>query len=346
VSSRPTDLARGAVTLPLTAGKSVRNLVSSTMAPAGFHGERVERSFFEGWYVKLVSADRAHRWAVIPGLFLGPNGEPDVFIQVLDGSTGRTWYHQFDRSQFQAATDRFDVRIGANRFTSEGVSLDLPGLVGAVRYTTPLQPWPVRPWAPGIMGWYAWIPTMECYHGLLSFDHELNGTLVTDAGPATFDGGRGYIEKDWGEGFPSGYVWMQTNHFSTVGTSLSASIAMIPWRGTTFRGYIVGLRHNGSLFRFATYTGAKTTVLDIDDDQVIWSLISRDGLHLSLTADRVRGGLLHAPIRTEMHRRVEETLDAKVRVRLTDRNGSVLFDDTGECAGLEVHGDLATLLDA
>jgi hypothetical protein len=45
-----------------------------------------------------------------------------------------------------------------------------------------------------------------------------------------------------------------------------------------------------------------------------------------------------------MHRRVEETLDARVQVRLVDSDGTVLIDDTGECAGLEVHGDLERLL--
>lgn len=44
-----------------------------------------------------------------------------------------------------------------------------------------------------------------------------------------------------------------------------------------------------------------------------------------------------------MHRRVEECLDARIQVRLTSLDGRVLFDDVGECAGLEVHGDLNAL---
>ena len=39
--------------------------------PEAFHGKGVERGFFEGWYVKLISADRSQRWAVIPGIFRG-----------------------------------------------------------------------------------------------------------------------------------------------------------------------------------------------------------------------------------------------------------------------------------
>lgn len=317
--------------------------VTNTMHPDGFHGEHKTRTFFEGWYVKLVSADQQHKIAIIPGIFLGPDGEEDVFIQVLDGSTSESSYHQFSRSEFIASTTVFDIRIGANHFTEHGVTLDLPGLRGSIAFATAFQPWPVSRQSPGIMGPFAWIPAMECYHGLVSFDHGLSGTLTFDGNAMDFTGGRGYIEKDWGQAFPSGYVWMQSNHFPTEGTSLSASIAYIPMHAFSFRGFIVGLWHKGRLTRFATHTGAKTRVLEIDDHEVRWSMTNRAGLHLALTADRVAGGLLHAPIRTEMHRRVEETLDATVRVRLTRADGAVVFDQVGRCAGLEVHGDLAAL---
>ena len=319
--------------------------VQTTMHPAGFHGNDKTMNFFEGWYVKLVSADTTNKLALIPGIFLGPNGEEDAFVQVLNGATGDSWYHQYSRSEFVASSTEFDVRVGPNRFTSRGAHIDIPGLAGDITYASPLQPWPVTRQSPGIMGWYAWVPTMECYHGLLSFDHDLDGSLRLGDEELDFAGGRGYIEKDWGQAFPSGYVWMQTNNFPTRGTSLSASVAIIPWRRSSFRGFIVGLWHEGQLHKFATYTGAKTRVFEIDDDEVRWTMTSRSGLHLALTADRVVGGLLHAPVRTEMHKRVEETLDATVRVRLTSPAARVIFDEVGECAGLEVHGDLEALLD-
>lgn len=321
----------------------------STLHPEGFHGSREIRGFFEGWYVKLVSADRRRRWAVIPGLFLGVDGDVDeAFVQVLDGASGRSWYQRYDRSQFHAREDGFDVVVGPNRFTAAGMTLDLPevGMRGRLDFTGPLLPWPVRPWSPGIMGWYAWVPFLECYHGVLSFDHTLAGTLELDGQPISFDGGRGYLEKDWGRAFPSGYIWMQTNHFGQPGTCLTASIAMIPWLRGEFRGFIVGVRHAGKLHAFTTYNWARTTSLDIDDDHVRWSLRSRRGATLDLVAERSQGGLLHAPVRTQMHRRIEETLNASVRVRLTDRSGHVVLDDTGVCAGLEVHGDLDRLLAA
>ena len=320
------------------------SLVTGVLHPEGFHGDSVTSSYFEGWYVKLVTSDRHARFAVIPGVFLDPQGGGEAFVQVLDGSTGESWYHRYDIGEFGADDDRFNVRVGPNRFTAHGVVLDLPSLRGEIRYTTPLDPWPVSWRSPGVMGWYAWVPKMECKHGVVSLGHDLAGSLQHGDGITSFDGGRGYLEKDWGAAFPSGYVWMQTNHFSERETCLTASVALIPWVRSEFRGHIVGLLHRGELHRFATYTGAVTTRLEIDDDEVRWHLRSKQGSVLELTADRPRGGLLHAPVRTEMHRRVEETLDATIHVRLRDRSGAVLLDDVGTCGGLEVHGDLDKLL--
>ena len=320
--------------------------VRSTLHPEGYHGGAERSGFFEGWYVKLVSADRRHRWAVIPGVFLGLDGHDEAFVQVLDGASGQSWYQRYGRSELRARDDSFDVTVGPNRFTAQGMILDVAdaGLRGQVRFTDPMDSWPVRLWAPGVMGWYAWMPFLECYHGVVSFDHGLAGTLERDGESVPFDGGRGYLEKDWGRAFPAGYVWMQTNHFAQPGTCLTASVALIPWLRGEFRGFIVGVRHQGELHQFATHTGARTTSLGIDDDQVRWSLRSRRGATLDLVAERRSGGLLHAPVRTQMHRRVEETLDAQVAVRLADSTGRVLVEDTGCCAGLEVHGDLDRLL--
>lgn len=346
--------------------RTVRTL-AATRRPAGYHGDyQGDVGFFEGWYVKLVSADRSARIAVIPGIFKGGrDGADEAFVQVLDGVNGESWYEVFPAADFAADARRFDVRVGseasgANRFGEGGIEVDLPasGLRGAVRFTTPLDPWPVTLTEPGIMGRYGWVPVMECYHGLVSFGHELEGTLTLGDRELDFTGGRGYLEKDWGRAFPRGYVWMQTNHFSTPGASLSASVATIPWGRTSFQGYIVGLRlpdagagssasvppDAGELHRFATYTGARTTALEIDDAEVRWTLRAKDGKELRLIAERRRGGLLHAPERTQMHRRVEETLDARVHVELRMPDGRVAFAETGEAAGLEVHGDLEGLL--
>lgn len=313
--------------------------------PEAFHGHGRSKRYFEGWYVKVVSADQKTRWAVIPGVFLGlDGGVNEAFIQLLDGSTGRSWYHKFDTSDFSASADEFDVTLGHNHFSRKGVTLDLPELKGSITFESELDPWPVKPLSPGIMGWFGAVPFMECFHGIVSFGHDLAGELAVEGKQVSFAGGRGYIEKDWGRAFPSGYVWLHSNHIDTdPEASLIGSVAIIPWIGRPFRGYIVGLKHSGKLHRWTTYNGAKEIELTITDTHVQWQLSSKDGL-LTLSADRVRGGLLHAPIRTEMHQRVDETLDAVIHIKHTDRNGQVLLEGKGLVGAMEVHGDLKRLL--
>jgi hypothetical protein len=339
----------------LTAARRGVATLRFTMHPDGYHGAHARVGFFEGWYVKLVSADQTARLAVIPGIFLGLDGSAgrhdEAFVQVLDGVTGRSWYESYDAADFHAATNRFDVTIGPNRFSERGLTLDLSesGLRGQVQFSTAFDPWPVTVRSPGSMGWYGWVPMMECYHGIVSFGHSLSGSLSLDGDALAFDGGLGYLEKDWGQAFPSSYIWMQSNHFTHSGVCLVASIAVIPWHRTQFRGFIVGLRMPGpdgrpTLHRFATYTGARTTHLAVDEERVHWSLRARTGATLQISAERRRGGLLHAPVRTQMHRRVQETLDARIHLTLTDGGGQILLEDSGEVAGLEVHGDIDGLL--
>jgi hypothetical protein len=208
---------------------------------------------------------------------------------------------------------------------------------------------------------------MECYHGVLSLDHTLHGAWSVDGQAIEWSGGRGYVEKDWGMSFPSAWIWMQTNHFAPGGggdgTSLTASVAMIPWRRSSFRGMIVGLWHGGRLYRFATYTGAQTERLEVDssvspgeglsgDASVTWILRGRPfaggPLHrLEIRATRAPSGLIRGPSTRDMGVRVAESLSAIVHVRLSrlsKERAVVVFEGTGRYAGLEIEGDLERLI--
>jgi hypothetical protein len=65
---------------------------------------------------------------------------------------------------------------------------------------------------------------------------------------------------------------------------------------------------------------------------------------LAVHAVRSDGGDLVSPVQGLMAGRVNETMTARIRVRLTDRRGSVLLDDEGAMAGLEVAGPYEELL--
>jgi len=324
----------------------MRRSIKQVMTPASFQGTNSKAPYFEGWYYKLVDASGNTRLAVIPGMMLDPKPENDqAFIQVMDGETSHVVFKQFPLSAFKPIKNVLDVSLGGNHFSLQHILLDIAQddfrIKGEVTFGV-LAPWPVSIASPGIMGWFAWIPFMQCYHGLVSFDHSLAGKLTINGKEIDFTGGRGYIEKDWGSSFPECWIWMQTNHFTEPGTSLSASIARIPWLGSTFPGYIVGLWHQRELYRFATYNGTKVKRLEMTPEKICWTLTNRTH-RLELAADRAGSGLLYAPGDAGMARRVAESLTARVEVRLSTLQGKVLFEDEGCYAGLEVVGDVRRL---
>jgi hypothetical protein len=196
------------------------------------------------------------------------------------------------------------------------------------------------------MGPFAWLNFLECYHGVVSLDHSIEGTLNIYGQEIDFTNGRGYIEKDWGKSFPTGYIWQQTNHFDTVGTCLTASIATIPNLGIEFPGFIVALWHNQQLFTFNTYNFSKVDKLTVDDNTVEWILYN-SRYELKMVSHRAEGGLLLGPERNAMHKRVDETMKATIDVELYALQGVrkiLLFKETGRNAGLEVIGDLSLIL--
>ena len=287
-------------------------------------------------------------------------GATDGEIQLYDSGGNYLWNIELNTqgvrgvawdpcgNLWTAGENDFQVRIGPNAFTLDHIQLAIEDndaqVRGELRFSG-VHGWPVSLASPGIMGWYAWVPFMECYHGVLGFDHDIQGLLEVNGSRLDFSYGRGYIEKDWGQAFPSAYIWTQSNHFSQFGASLCASVAMIPWIGHAFRGFIVGLWHQGELYRFATYTGARIDNLEISENSILWSLSDRR-CRLEVTAHRAASGIIKGPTRHEMDMRVAESLKAGIHVRLSTKDGEVIIDDTGHHGGLEVQGNLDHLIEA
>ncbi|MGD2177204.1 MAG: tocopherol cyclase family protein [Anaerolineae bacterium] len=318
--------------------------------PAWYQGRGKKPPYFEGWYYKLIDSSEQLRLAVIPGIFRSADPEEShAFVQVLDGASGKATYHEYAVEAFQAAERTLDIQVGPNRFTLEQISLHIEApersVIGSLQFAA-LTPWPVTLTSPGVMGWFAWVPLMQTYHGVISLDHAIQGSLTVNGKPIDFSDGRGYIEKDWGRSFPDAWIWMQTNHFDQPGTSLTASIATIPWLRTSFRGFIVGLWHEGALYRFATYTGAQIERLSIGEDEIQAVIMDR-GHRLEIKARSAAGGVLRGPTGVDMAGRVPESLRATVTVRLSalGRDGRhLIFEGSGRNAGLEVVGETSRLL--
>ncbi len=312
--------------------------------PSWFQGNRKKRKYFEGWYFKMVDKTMNHAWAVIPGISLHHN-DPHAFIQAINGKTGQTWYFRFPKEAFLFSRKGFYAEIGNNSFSKSFIKLDLNenGSIfkGELRFDNQV-PFRARLSRPGIMGWYRYIPFMECYHGVVSLDHSIEGEMIMNGNRVDFNKGKGYIEKDWGSSMPKSWVWMQSNHFETSGVSFMLSVADIPWIGKSFEGFLGFLLLNNEIITFATYTGAKITRLKKEKDQVTIQIQTKQYI-LDISGEKdtttKSKGALKAPVSLGMDRVIHENINAKIAIKLTAKAGQTLFHETGNPAGLEIVDD-------
>jgi hypothetical protein len=322
----------------------------STIWNENYKGSRRKRRYFEGWYFKQVSGDRSEAWSFIPGISRGERASEDYsFVQTIEGRTGRTWWFQYPAEAFRASTEDIEIRIGGSTFSRSGILLDLEGeegsFRGALRFGafTELRSSLVRP---SVMGPYAYVPLMECKHGLISLYHDVEGDFTASAPSHALreihiGSGRGYAEKDRGSSMPSSWIWMQGNGFEGRGDSFMLSIARIPWLGSSFVGFLCLGSLGGRILREASYTGARLEGFHLDDGSLSLSVAGRRG-RIEVGAARSRGGLLRAPVRGSLTRRISESLDAVLRVRWTEGR-KLLFEGEAPGAGLELVGDPPSL---
>jgi tocopherol cyclase len=320
-----------------------------TWKPAVFQGGRRKHDYYEGWYFKSVSADGKLSFALIPGIALGnKKGEnAHAFIQYIDNKTAQTHWYEFPVDAFSYSQRNFAVRIGENYFSQDSVHVDVGEGADHLQVDlrlSDLHPWRVKAFSPGIMGPYRFVPGMETCHGLVSLAHRVDGQLTHAGATDVLVDGNGYIEKDWGSSFPRSYVWMQTNQFAERDASLMCSIATIPYLGKYFTGFLGFFYLKGKLYRFATYTHAHLEQLKLEEDAAQFT-IREHRFSLEIRATRRSSGVLKAPQKGEMERRISESIDAEVHVKLMDRKGTVLFEGTGLSAGLEIVGNRAELME-
>lgn len=311
--------------------------------PEVFQGNLKKKFYFEGWYNKIVNATADRIYAIIPTIALNKKEQTShAFIQYLDGINATAEYFRFPLEDFENLSNKkYEIQLGKNYFSLDRIHLDIDQadhtIEGDLEYIDPI-PWPKKFLQPGVMGWFSYMPFMETYHGMVSMNHELRGTLTINGEDINFDKGKGYIEKDWGKSFPSAWIWTQSNHFSNPKLSFMFSIAKVPFLGMNFNGFLSALWYGGDFYKFATYTRAKIKSLEINPDNI--QIIVEDKnykLEFEIAKKGIGSGLLKAPEEGVMSGHIAESINSKIKLKLLDKKkDSIIIDDIGVNAGLEI----------
>ncbi|MGI5918623.1 MAG: tocopherol cyclase family protein [Christensenellales bacterium] len=300
-------------------GFAARRMTAKFTDDARYHGG-TRRPFFEGWYFKHAGKDGA--FAAIPGVFHGKNrADNHAFIQVLFSSPPESHFVRFPAEVFSCDSRSFMVRIADNMFSLDGCRLSLPGigLEASFQYG-PRVPLNTSLISPTIMGPFAYLPGMQCRHGVLSLWHSVTGSVRCGGRRMDFDGADGYIEKDWGSAFPDSWVWMQCGDSRVT---LMCAVASIPLKLISFTGIICVLRDGNKQYRLATYNGARVSKLEWQGRELLTKL-SQKYYRLTVRAQAGAFGHLQAPTPTGMDRRIQESLETHFFVRLEHRGETVL----------------------
>jgi hypothetical protein len=147
------------------------------------------------------------------------------------------------------------------------------------------------------------------------------------------------MEKDWGHSFPKAYIWMQSNHFSKPNISVKSSIAIIPWLKSSFIGHIAGILIDNKLIEFTTYNGTKVNSCEISKKNVKIEMENKS-YKLNINAHREKATTLAAPISGFMNGRIDESMNAKINVKLFNKKSKkIILEDIGYSAGIEVAGE-------
>lgn len=155
--------------------------------PILFQGNLKNKNYFEGWYFKQVSADCNTVLSLIPGISLFTE-DPHCFVQYIFKNidengihTLKTGYCRYPVSQFNFSRNPFIINVGDSTFSEKQIKFNLQDNDFAISGVLELGDFNAIEkslWMPNIMGFFAYIPKMQCYHGIISMDHTLQGEIM------------------------------------------------------------------------------------------------------------------------------------------------------------------------
>lgn len=286
------------------------------------------RPRFEGWFIRITSAS-GETAAVIPGLYRGRSPDNDYgFIQVVDGKTNQAGCFKFPSWRFD---DRGALRLGNSCFAPTQIELhpeDTQGIVSGMLRFENLRPWTGRAWPSPAMGWFSWLPGLQCHQAVISLRHGVEGSLQLNGRTVDFGGGIGYLEKTWGRSFPNAWLWGQCQHFDRGPLSLFFAIANVPLAGSPMRGVTAALMAEDRLWRWGSWRGERVQVQRASGTLKITLRGWTGRLEISVPgnladeedAERdVSSPNVSIPTEKGLELRVHERLDQPLEIRLFDR---------------------------
>ena len=297
------------------------DIISWVMLVKYFYGQNGKGPYFEGWYFRCQTRE-GKGLALIPALHMDENGTKTASIQLI--TEDRSCLVDYPYDKFRAQRDELHIEISGNRFSADGIALDISreGMLirGSLRFG------PLCPLGSDIMGPLRFVPGLECRHSVFSMYHSVGGTVEINGSSLDFTGGIGYIEGDRGTSFPKRYLWIQDGWENG---SFMLSVAEIPLVTLRFTGCICAFWLEGRLYRIATYRGARVIRWNSE-----FASVRQGKYRVEVRLLEQNPKPLKAPDSGRMLRTVHECIRSRVQIRIL-MGDRVLADRISDRAAFE-----------
>ncbi len=293
-----------------------------------------KQAAFEGWFSKIDDRENGFMLSIIWGYSTHQNTK-HAFLQFQDSFHHNTAYIQYPLDELKWEKDPFVLQIGNNELSKKGIHLDFVmngvPVQGEFRFGT-FSPIKQSILKPNIMGWLTFFPN-ECNHSIISMYHNVDGNIKIGNQAWKVQEADGYIEKDWGTGFPKEYVWAQANDWKK--SSVVFSYATVPMLGKYAKGFFLVLQHDEKEYRFSSIEGSKLTDFHVSQD-AFQAIIKKKGCCITLKAKQFNPVALAAPKHGEMQSYIKESLDGTMELTLEMKN-QMPITLSSQRASIDVH---------
>ena len=169
-------------------------------------GNKINSNYFEGWYFKHVNKNKKYSLSFIIGI--SKSNKKEVFIQVIENITNKSYYIKYDIKDFEYSNDPFYIKIKDNYFSLNKIVIDINDKItikGIINYSN-LTKINKNIYSPNIIVSFSYLTNIECNHSIISLRHKLNGQININDNTINFDNETGYIEKGYGNSFSKKYI--------------------------------------------------------------------------------------------------------------------------------------------
>lgn len=278
---------------------------------------------FEGLYLKHQIGDRV--FSFIISVHKLKNKVEHACIQFITNEG--VIYEYFSMEDTQIDMDCFHIKIGKNRFNSDGCRVHMKSedmdIACNIKYG------PFTTLESDIMGPFRRVPNMQCKHKIISMTHQLRGFIDINGEAIELTGGTGYIEGDRGYSFPKKYMWSQCNFKYKGDHSIVLACAEIPLPIKSFEGVFCQIFYRGKNYRLATYNGAK--ILQKTNKSIS---IKQGDMRVYIMFLDKGGHRLRIPEHGEMKGYVRENPAGRVRYVFYNKDNKI-FDFVSRCGSFE-----------